>query len=283
MTVVGLASAQGAPGVTTSAILLAAVWHDAILLEANPAGGDLRYWYRDASGGPLRPDLGVMSLLTAPAPWRRPRLAEHLQHLPGGLPVLVGPSGPSQVEALRESWRYLADTLIHLAHPQHDDPDARADLVDVDAQPTPHVVLDAGSLTGSSSLSFSVPLLRACDRSLLVCRATASSLAHTRDLLRLLADLGLSPQVLLIGPPAAAADAARTLDLPLAAVHLLPDAPEHAAGITGPWTRRLDRSPLLRAARELATRLHHDLASSATAADRRSRTIVDLREEVVPS
>ena len=69
MTAIALVSAKGSPGVTTTALLLAAVWPGgATLLEADPAGGDLRTQFSDPSGQPLRADRGVLSLLTAQAP-----------------------------------------------------------------------------------------------------------------------------------------------------------------------------------------------------------------------
>ena len=43
MSALALVSAKGAPGVTTSALLLAAVWPSpSVLVEADWAGGDLR-------------------------------------------------------------------------------------------------------------------------------------------------------------------------------------------------------------------------------------------------
>src|SRR5689334_4122758 len=108
---VALLSAKGSPGVTTSAVLLAAVWAGgATLLEADPAGGDLRTLFHDPTGQPLRPDLGVVSLLTAQIAAQASTdgsspattsLSAHSQALPGGLPVVLGPSTVAQVEALR--------------------------------------------------------------------------------------------------------------------------------------------------------------------------------------
>jgi hypothetical protein len=259
MTTVGLVSAKGAPGVTTSAVLLAAVWPGAVLLEADPAGGDLRFWYPNAAGSPLRADVGVVSLLTSPTrptPSNAGRhsvdLTPHLQQLPGGLPVLVGPSTPGQVEALRSQWRQLAELsgpprATHLAAP------------DMDV----NLVMDLGALSGATGLGLNLPLLRSCDLILVVCRATVASLAHTRDLIGLLRDLNLPGDLLVLAPATARSDAAAAVDLQPARVHLLPFAPDHAAGVAGLWTRRLDRSPLLTATRALVTELQQRLTAEA--------------------
>ena len=58
-----LASAKGAPGTTTSAHVLAAVWPVPILLvDADPAGSDLIYRLRADNGLPLDAERGLLSL-----------------------------------------------------------------------------------------------------------------------------------------------------------------------------------------------------------------------------
>jgi hypothetical protein len=92
MTLLGVLSVKGAPGVTTLSCLLAAVWPGVgpvAVVEADPAGGDL------AARFGLSSALGRTSLAAAV---RRggasSPVAPHLQHLPGGLDVLVaGGSG----------------------------------------------------------------------------------------------------------------------------------------------------------------------------------------------
>jgi hypothetical protein len=253
MTGLGLVSAKGSPGVTTSAVLLAALWPTpSVLLEADPAGGDLRYWYSDEHGRPLRPDRGVVSLLTA----RGVRdeiggsagggLARHAQVLPGGLPVLIGPDGPGQVVATEGLWDRLAMSIA-----AHDG----------------HVVVDGGRLTNASTLAHTMPLLRGCQRTLLVCRATVSSLAHACELLNLLDTLDLPAQVLLIGgaSPSTAerTDAAAAVGRRPEQVHVLPDDPVSAAAVTSQWSRRLDRSRLVRAARSVASELYPQVQLAA--------------------
>jgi hypothetical protein len=247
-----LVSAKGAPGVTTTALLLAAVWPTpSVLLEADWAGGDLRSWLTDEHGRPLRGDLGVVSLLAAHH--RTGALADrdlhgHAQTLAGGLPVLIGPGSPAQAEALRGQWPQLAAALG--AHPGD-------------------VLLDVGRVTGPSTEQL---LLLRTARLLVVCRATTASLSHTRDLLTRLTGTGLQPQVLLLGSPTERDDISRALQ---ATVHQLPLDPSAATALTtGQWNRRLDRSPLLAAARRLATTLHElvhlpHTATSGSAANMR--------------
>ena len=55
MALIAIASDKGAPGVTTSALALAAVWPRPVLLaECDPSGGDLAYRFPDSSGGHVR-------------------------------------------------------------------------------------------------------------------------------------------------------------------------------------------------------------------------------------
>src|SRR5690606_15599641 len=58
-----LAADKGAPGVTTAATALGAVWPRPVLLaECDPAGGDLAYRLPAADGGVLIPTTGLLSL-----------------------------------------------------------------------------------------------------------------------------------------------------------------------------------------------------------------------------
>jgi hypothetical protein len=242
MTGIALVSAKGAPGVTTSAVLLAAVWPTpAVLVEADPAGGDLRSWYTDPQGEPLRPELGVVSLLAAHTPTGQisdRTLSGHAQLLPGGLPVLVGPSSPGQVEALRGPWPQLAAAIAA----NHGD-----------------VLVDLGRLTGAGAHDLAWPVLRACGMTLIVCRSTVASVAHARDLHALLAGQGLPVQLLLLGSAAARVDVARAVGLYTEQIHALPADAAAAAGLAGAWNRRLDRSPFVTAGRRVAATLHEQL------------------------
>lgn len=284
---VALLAAKGAPGVTTSALLLAAVWpRPTCLVEADPSGGDLRWWQTNADGQALRPDTGVVSLLAAARSTRPPvgaaagslDLTRHAQQLPGGLSVLVGASTPNQHHALAAEWPQLAAALtaprLHTQQLHGDAPAAdiadETDLVDV--------VVDAGRLTPDPATR---RLLQAMSLVLLVCRPTVSSLAHTRHSLATLAGTtgttGGAPLgavgVVVIGSPADRRMVRTALSDGLRAggdgglfVGQLADDPKAAGALAGTWTRGLNRSPLVAAGRLCAAELFSYLHQQSGAA-----------------
>ena len=252
MTVMALVSAKGAPGVTTSALLLAALWPaTACLLEADPAGGDLRSWQTDADRPPLRPDLGVLSLLAAHrtgagagAGAADRSVLAHTQLLPGGLPVLVGAGSPAQHAALAPSWPLVLPTL------QQDRATATGG--------SSAVIVDAGRLLPDPQQR---QLLATAALVLLVCRPTVSSVAHTRDTLDSLRGSVANVGVLVIGSPTDRDQTRQVLDVDeRCVIAALPDDPVAARALAGEWTRKLDRSPLVAAGRRLAADLHSRLS-----------------------
>jgi MinD-like ATPase involved in chromosome partitioning or flagellar assembly len=101
MTVVAVASVRGAPGVTTTALLLASCLDGALLVEADLSGGVLAVRYG------LGREPGLTTL--AAASTREPaRLLDHAQDA-GGVPVLVGPDAAEASEAL---WRTAGEALV---------------------------------------------------------------------------------------------------------------------------------------------------------------------------
>ncbi len=69
MTLVSVCSAKGSPGVSTFAAALAALWpQESLLADLDPAGSDLIWRYRAATGEPLDPDRGLLSLGVAVRP-----------------------------------------------------------------------------------------------------------------------------------------------------------------------------------------------------------------------
>ena len=89
---IAVAADKGAPGVTTTAVTLAAVWPRPVLLaECDPAGGDIAYWLPAEGGGRLDPRRGLLSLGVAARRDLQPaQLWTHAQKLRGGLDVLLG-------------------------------------------------------------------------------------------------------------------------------------------------------------------------------------------------
>ena len=63
MALIALAADKGSPGVTTTAVTLAAVWpRRAVLAELDPSGGDVALRLRGPRGAPLSPEVGLISL-----------------------------------------------------------------------------------------------------------------------------------------------------------------------------------------------------------------------------
>jgi MinD-like ATPase involved in chromosome partitioning or flagellar assembly len=97
VSLVAVAAAKAAPGVTTSALAMAAAWpagRQVLLVEADPGGGDL------AARFGLAAEPGLVSLAAAARRQIDSALVgDHAQKLPGGLGVLVGPPGPEQAAA----------------------------------------------------------------------------------------------------------------------------------------------------------------------------------------
>jgi len=239
MSVVALAAGKGSPGVTTAAVALAAVWPRAsVLAECDAGGGDLVYRLRDERGGPLSADRGVVSLATAArATVAQSVVVEHAQVTEGGLPVLVGAASETHSAALAESWLPVAAAF---------------------SASECEVIVDCGRLSSVSPLQ----VMRAADVVLLVCRATAESVAHTRHAIERLRRERVEPRLLVVGrseDTVGVRDALRghgELDVlgPLA------DDPAGAAGLAGQWTRRLDRTALVTSARLVARALDVRLA-----------------------
>src|SRR6201996_7081313 len=106
MALIAIAADKGAPGVTTTALALAAVWPRPVLrAECDPAGGDLVSRLPAADGGRLDPRRGLLSLAVAARRGLQPHQAwEHVQKLNGGLDVLTGVTNADQGAGLNLLW-----------------------------------------------------------------------------------------------------------------------------------------------------------------------------------
>ena len=157
---ISLASAKGAPGTTTSAHVLAAVWPVPILLvDADPAGSDLLYRLRTDNGLPLDPERGLLSLAAAVRNNPNTAIEEHTTVADGGLDVLLGMPRPEQATAIASTWGAVA-TRLRTAR---------------------DVLCDTGRLTPGSP---SLPIAMSSDLLLLVSRPGVDAYAHLRDRLR---------------------------------------------------------------------------------------------------
>src|ERR1700734_826069 len=106
MALIVIAADKGAPGVTTTALALAAVWPRPVLLaECDPSGGDLVYRFPAAHGGSLDPRRGLVTLAGAARPGPPPRPPwEHTPKMAGGLDVLTGVTNAEQGAGLGTLW-----------------------------------------------------------------------------------------------------------------------------------------------------------------------------------
>jgi hypothetical protein len=156
VTVVTLASLKGSPGVTTAATALGASWpvgRRVLLVEADPYGGDLAPRYGSTSA------LGLASLFAAARRSLDPDAVwEHVDHLPGGLPVLFGLSGVAGAMANEKAWPTVAAALGALD----------ADLVVDAGRLLPHF---AGGVAD---------VLAQSDVLVVLCRPTLEGIVHLR-------------------------------------------------------------------------------------------------------
>ncbi|MEV5569217.1 hypothetical protein AB0L06_04150 [Spirillospora sp. NPDC052269] len=278
MALIALAADKGSPGVTTAAVALGAVWPRPVLVaECDQAGGDLVYRLPadpatsgepGASGGPtmLNPSRGLLSLAATARRGLRPdQIAEHCQRLVGGLDVLVGITSAEQAQGMTWLWSPLARAFRGLG--------------EVD------VIADCGRLGAGSPLN---ELLREADMVVLLTRATLEQVAHLRErVTALTGELRGGPPigVVVLADPrdfrASVAEVDRVLTgtrqrmearggVPSAPVSVLGGLaldPKGAELLSGQWGGRLDRTLLVRSARELASTLLTRVSSNPAGAE----------------
>ncbi|GLZ03975.1 hypothetical protein Acsp03_14410 [Actinomadura sp. NBRC 104412] len=253
MALIALAADKGAPGVTTAAVALGAVWPRPVLVaECDQAGGDLVYRLpaaasaapgtaQDASreGGMLNPSRGLLSLAATARRGLRPeQIAEHCQRLVGGLDVLVGITNAEQAQGMTWLWGPLGRAF--------------ASLAPVD------VLADCGRLGAGTPLN---DLLREADLIVLFTRATLEQVAHLRERVAALSsELNGGPPIgiVVLADPrdfrSSIAEVGRIITGARVLGGLALD-PKGAELLSGRWGGRLDRSLLIRSAREVAATL----------------------------
>jgi hypothetical protein len=247
MALVAIASAKGAPGATTTALALAALWpKPVLLLDADLAGGDVAVRMPAPDGTPVNPDQGVLSLAAAGRNGLRPELIQaHCQQVSGGLDVLAGLRGPEQGAGLEGFWPALAQLVPHL--------------------PGVDVIADLGRISPDSPV---LPLAVAAQAVILVARPTVGSVLHVRERLGSLSPM-LRPTraagpligVVLISDSSRDRDA-RAAGAALAAPAAAPDRvwqlaldPVGAGLFEGQAVRRPERSALVRSVGPVAQEL----------------------------
>ena len=196
MPVVALASAKGSPGVTTAAVALTAAAHSpeasragAVLVELDPSGGDLEVLTGAHCGEP--------SLLVAAADLRRrvggEVLAGHAIEVVAGVRALVAPTpAPVAGRAVESVGGRLAAEL---------------------AEATGWVLVDAGRWDRAQP---TVDRVQDADTVGVVCRSTAPSIAHAREVVPSLRGRCPRVVVLLVGDaPYGRAEVAAAFDVPV--------------------------------------------------------------------
>ncbi len=262
MALVSLISAKGAPGTTTTALALGAVWPRPVLLaDCDPAGGDVALRMPGESGEPLDRDRGLLSLAALS---RRgltgEQVREHEQRIQGGLDVLAGVRSPEQATASAHLWSSLGSAL-----------DA---LEDVD------VLADCGRVDGEVSASVVLPILRASRLVVLVTRPETAAVVHLREriealsvALRSRAVDGVPLGVLVVAPSVDRREVeglreVLTRDnLPVTVLGHIAYDDRGAAAFLGHPQRRLDKSMLVRSARDVAARLAQGLSPYVSSAE----------------
>ncbi|MEU7741679.1 hypothetical protein [Nonomuraea sp. NPDC049158] len=238
MALIVLAADKGAPGVTTAATALAAVWPRPVLLaECDPAGGDLAYRLPAADGGVLNPGKGLLTLAATARRGLEPaQIHQHTQKIVGGLDVLAGLTHGEQAAGLTWLWGPLGRALAAI-------PDA-------------DVIADCGRLGGHPQIG---DLMAQAEQVVLLTRATLDHVAHLRERLSITKAHGVA----VIADPrnyrSSIDDVRRIVGPSVKFVHGLAHDPKGAELLRGQWGGRLDRCLLIRTARDLAGRLVSNL------------------------
>lgn len=213
---VALCSVKGSPGVTTTALALAACWPgevQPVLVECDPSGGDLFARFR------LEPFPGLVSLAAAIRVGAAPGvLWQHTQCLPGQrLPVVVGPAGDDQARA--------AVSVI-----ARDDAAVLRAAADSDGAV---VLADCGQVAHASAV---LPIIAAADVMLLLARPRDDDLSHVAAKLHAAGQWSRKPCLLLIGEGYPSSDVAGVLGTNV--MGRIPHDPHGAALLCGAATSR---------------------------------------------
>jgi hypothetical protein len=248
MALISVMSAKGAPGATTTSMLLANLWPaPSILVDADPLGGDVALRL-PGEHGPLNPDQGLMSLLPAARRGLEPQtVVAHAQTALGGQQVLAGLPGPEQAVAAAPLWPSLAQAF------------ARVPGIDVFA--------DVGQVSSRAS---HLAMLENAAALLCVYRPTAWSAVHTRrrleSLEEQLRDRRVRVGIACVAPPGGAPDVAAATQAITSGLSWVTDYgvvahdPATVVIYEGGEVFRPERSLLARSGHTVARRLYADLA-----------------------
>jgi MinD-like ATPase involved in chromosome partitioning or flagellar assembly len=262
MGLISLVSAKGAPGTTTTALALAALWPRPVLLaDCDPAGGDVALRMPGAGGEPLDRDRGLLSLAAVS---RRglsgAQVRDHMQRVQGGLDVLAGLRSPEQATASGHLWAALGSAL--------------------DAMDGVDVLADCGRVGADSAALVALPVLRSSRLVVFVTRPETAAVVHLRERIDALSVALRSRAV--DGVPLAALVVARSNDsrgvdgvrqvlaredLPVTFLGHIAYDERGASAFHGQPQGRLDKTLLVRSALEVATRLAEGMEPYWSGAD----------------
>lgn len=235
--------------VTTTSIALASAWpssDDAIVVEADPSGGDLAAWFDI----PVTPSLSTVVTRVLDGSW--PEIERHTRLAPSGLRVIPAPSRAAEAQqAVGESARSLVASLA--------------------AMRSPVTIVDTGRLLSPPS---SHPFVGASSVTVLVHRqspqssgAAAVRLQRLADQLDSFANTPCGVVVAVVGAAPFGLDEIETFlsasagTTPIVGLPVDDLAAAVFGGRTGVSERRLARLPLMRAARDLAAVVERALDS----------------------
>ena len=233
MALIVLCSAKGSPGVTTTSLALTLVCRRAALLvEADPAGGDVMAGYLR---GQVPCDRGLLQLAIAA---RHGRLAEDFnsqlinlnRHANGAARLLLpGLTNPAQAATLMPAWIEISAYLSGLAEAGGD------------------VIVDAGRLVGATT---PWPLIAVADEIALVLRTTLRSVSAAAPVVERLQTIDTPRPLGLItidGGDYGSSEVGKRLGAPVLAA--LPWQPREAVALSDGHGAIGGRTSLLRAVR----------------------------------
>lgn len=261
---IALVGTKGAPGTTTLALALGAVWpRQVCVAECDPSGGDVATRF----GLPGHP--GMASLVLAlrrdrvPPTSSRIEFTQHAQELPGGLGVIVGPSAGDSALALDLELAGVATPLLESS------PDEDTDLI-----------LDCGRFAATAAGQFA--LLCEVETVVLVARPEATSLVFAHWMATRLFSERVDRSGLVLAvvgkTPLGADEMAEALSIPLAGS--IPIDPVGAALVGGKpgRPRALARSPLISAATRLARTITSRGSCTRLVAETEAMTVEEHRD-----
>ena len=246
MVAIGLVSAKGSPGCTTTALALSAIWTEILpsrrilLAECDVAGGDIVSGYLAGSADASRGVLGLAvtrSRDPLTAVWEQLLVLDNA----GNRLLLQGLSEPRQAATATTAWPQLAAAIPELAR----------------QEPAVDIVMDLGRLHSQHEAQ---DLWQVADQLILVTRSSLSAVAQTQAAASDLRDRDVAARLTCLvvdeGHPYSGSEIAKALGLPVLAT--LPwDVRATNAFRAGAVPR--STSPLLRSCRLLVNRLASSL------------------------